>query len=161
MTFSFTDRASPREIAEATAMSGHFHDVVVGASKVLHGQALEAQDKAALRWAQELLEMAASTDVLLAMPSAQQLAGPGNAAIALRNAARPEGGDPDETLDALRRGLANLIRGHRDDAVLSAMDMLREVFSHVSRLSLQAEVVAQREEGSEKPWALSATSSRS
>jgi hypothetical protein len=161
MKFPFTERTSPREIAEATAMSGHFHEVVIGASKVLHGHALEAQDETALRWAHELLEMAASTDVLLSMPSAQQLAGPGNAAIAVRNAARPDGGDPDETLDALRRGLAKLGSGHRDDDVLSAMDMLREVFSHVSRLSLQAEVVAEREEVSEKPWALSATNSRS
>jgi hypothetical protein len=161
MRFPFTERTSPREIAEATAMSGHFHEVVISASKVLHGRELDTQDQGALEWANELLEIAASADVMLAMPSAQQLAGPGNAAIAVRNAARPDGGDPDETLNVLRSGLQEAIRGRRNDAVISAMDTLREVFSAVSRLSLQAEVVAQREEGSEKPWALSPTSSRS
>jgi hypothetical protein len=142
-------------------MSGHFHEVVTSASKVLHGRELDAGDQAAFRWAGELLDIAAESDVILAMPSAQQLTGPGNAAVAVRNAARPDGGDPDDTLEILRKSLGDVLAGRRDDAVLAAMGTLREIFSLVSRLSLQAEVVTERTQGADKPWALSATTSHS
>jgi hypothetical protein len=157
MKLPFAERTSPRDIARAAAISGRLHEVVTSASKVLHGRELGPEDKDALRWARELLEIAASTDVVLAMPSAGHLAGVGNAAVAVRKAARSDGGDPNEALATFQKGLNDALKGRRDDPTLSAMADLRDVFSLVSRLSLEAEVVR---ESSEKPWALLLMTSR-
>lgn len=161
MNLPSTERMNPRDVAKATALSGRFHDVVTGASKVIHRRDLDERDDASLRWARELLEVAGSKDVLLSMPSAQQLTGPSNAVLALRRAARPDGGDPDQALAELRAGVDDALRGRRDERTLSAMESLRNLFSLVSRLFLQAEVSTQSEQGSRRSWALSATTSHS
>jgi hypothetical protein len=154
------ERMNPRDVARATALTGRFHDVVTGAGKVLHGRDLEPRDAGSLGWARDLLEVAGSKDVVLSMPSAQQLSGPGSAVLALRRAARPEGGDPDEALAELRDCLDDALRGKRDEHTLAAMESLRDLFSLVSRFFLQAEITAQSERGSGRLWALSTTTSR-
>jgi hypothetical protein len=160
MSLPSSDRVNPREMARAAATKGQFHDVVVAASKALHNADLDERDIASLRWARELLDQAGSSDVLFAMPSAQQLAGPGAVVLALRRAAVPSGGDPEQGLRHLRQGLGGALKGRRDEGALEAMRALRDLFSAISRLSLTAELVRQSERTAGSSWALSATTSR-
>jgi hypothetical protein len=142
-----SERVNPRDVAKATAIAGCFHDVVVSASKLLHDGTLDSKDRASLRWARGLLEAAASKDVMLSMPSAQELTGTTNAVLVLRRAARPDtGDDPDSTLLALRDAIDDALRGQGNERLAPALESLRELFSMVSRLALQAEVVAQGEQ---------------
>jgi hypothetical protein len=156
-----SERANPRDVAKATAIGGHFHDVVIGASKVLHAQELDRQDEDSLRWARDQLREAASREVIFTMPSVNQLTGPGNAVLALRRAARPNGGDPDDALSDLCARVDDVLRGKRDEPVLEAMRSLRRLFSLVSRLSLQTEISSQGDLAPGQSWALSTTTSRS
>jgi hypothetical protein len=153
MTSPFSDQLSPRDAARATTVRGRFHDVVVAASKVLHDQNVDERDRAALKWASEMLVASESKDVLLAMPSAEQLSGPGNVVLAIRRATKTDGDDPGETIKELNRGVADVIDGQRSPNALHAMEALRTVFSLISRISLQREVVSQGDPSSRDRWA--------
>jgi len=153
MSSPFSDQLSPRDAARATAVRGRFHDVVVAASKVLHDQEVDNRDRAALEWASEMLVASESKDVLLAMPSADQLSGPGNVVLAIRRATKRDGDDPGEAIKELNRGVADVISGQRSPHALHAMESLRTVFSLISRISLQREVVSQGDPNSRDRWA--------
>lgn len=153
MTSPFSDQLSPRDAARATAVRGRFHDVVVAASKVLHDQQVDERDRGALKWASEMLVASESKDVLLAMPSAEQLSGPGNVVLAIRRATKKDGDDPGEAIKQLSRGVTDVIGGQRSPSALHAMESLRAVFSLISRLSLQTEVVSQGDPDLRDRWA--------
>lgn len=153
MTSPFSDRVSPRDAARAAAIRGRFHDVVVAASKAIHEQSLDERDRAALSWASDMLTAASSKDVLLAMPSAQQLSGPGNVILAIRRAATSNGDDPSDAINQVTHGVAEVLDGQRSKSALDAMESLRTIFSLISRLALQSEVAAQGERGSRNRWA--------
>jgi hypothetical protein len=152
------ERTSPRDMARATAASGHFHDVVIAASKVLNDAPLAEADRASLRWARGLLNRASTRTVLLHMPSARQLAGDGTLTAAIREAAQSDGGGPEKPLRELRRSIDRCLHGTRDDSVTASMQKLRELFAAVSRLALQADVLSQAEPPSPEPWTHSTTS---
>ena len=155
------ERTSPRDVARATAASGHFHDVVIAASKVLHDAPLAEEDRTSLRWARDVLNRASTRTVLLHMPSARQLAGDGTLAAAIREAARPDGGSPEKPLREIRRSIDRCLRGTRDDSVTASMQKLRELFAAVSRVALQADVLSQGEPPTPEPWTHSTTTSTS
>lgn len=149
MSLPLPDYRDPKKAAATTMFDARFHDVVVGASKLLHGTDPDESDTDALRWALELLDRAASTDVLFAMPSSQQLATGGATVSAIRRAARSS--KSGVALDRVRDGLEAALKGRRDDEVAQSMDGLRVLFAIVSRISLQAE--AQRaSERQTDPW---------
>ena len=161
MSLPSTERTSPREIASAAAASGRFHDVVIAASKVLHGTSLTETDRAALRWARELLNAATGPTSVLAMPAARHLAAEGNFAAMLRQAARPADGSPDEPLRSLRQGIDACLTGAREERVLATMARLRELFVFLARLILQADVQLQGEPPRPEPWTQLTSSSSS
>jgi hypothetical protein len=162
MSLPSADRIDPREVAKATAMSGRVHDVVVGASKVLHKQTLDARDTESLRWARGLLKSAASKDVVMAMPAAQELAGSGNVVMVLRRAVTPDDdANLDQVFSQLGKAVDQALRGDRTEDVIAGVESLRQLFSAVSRFGLQAEVVAQSERPSSRSWAPSTTTSLS
>lgn len=152
MSLPSTERSNPRDVARAATLAGQFHDVVVSASKVLHGHQLEKADRASLLWARDLLASARQVDVMPAMPSANQLAGPGSTVVALRRAAGPDGGDPDTALKSLVEGVTAALRGRRDKDIVETMESLRRLFALVSRLALQSEVLAQSEPRHGRTW---------
>ena len=159
MTAPFSDRLSPRDAARAATVRGRFHDVVVAASKVLHAQEVDERDRFALKWASEMLIASESKEVLLAMPSAEQLSGPGNVVLAIRRATKQDGDDSGEAIRELSRGVSEVIEGQRSPDALQAMESLRAVFSLISRISLQAEVVSHGDPNSRDRWAPSTTTS--
>lgn len=149
MSLPLPDHRDPKKAAASTMFAGRFHDVVVGASKLLHGTDLDERDTDALRWALDVLHSAASTEVLFAMPSAQQLATGGATVSAIRRAARSA--QSEVALDRVRDGLEAALKGRRDDEVVQSMAGLRMLFAIVSRIALQAE--AQRaSERETDPW---------
>jgi len=159
VTLPFHERANPRDLAQSAAVAGRFHEVVVGASKALHGQSLDARDKTALRWADSMLNIAAERD-LVVMPSADQLQGSASAVSIIRRAVQPDS-DATPTLSALRRGIHHVLRGRHSDEDLASMEALRDLFSMVSRLALQADVLAEGETSAHGSWALLTTTSLS
>jgi hypothetical protein len=149
MSLPLPDSHDPKQAAATTMSAARFHDVVVGASKLMHGTEPDENDTAALRWALDLLDSAASADVLFAMPSSQQLATGGATVSAIRRAARSS--DSEVALDRVRDGLKAALKGRRDDEVAQSMAGLRMLFAIVSRIALSAEV--QRASESEvDPW---------
>lgn len=159
MPLPSADRTNPRDAARSAAMTAQIHDVVVSASKVLHRQPLQPPDTKALKWASGVLKLAESSDVLITMPSAQQLSGPGNAAIALRRAARSGNADALAGFAELRKKVDGVVRGAAPDGVDDAMTALRDLFALLSRALLQTEVMRHGEEPSKPLWELSKTSS--
>ena len=158
MSLPSTERTSPRRVAYAAAESGRFHDVVIAASKVLHEAQLDAADRAALKWARVLLDKAESSTMVVGMPSATQLAGDGTVMAAIRRAAQPENGSPDEPLRHLRVAIDACLSGKRGADVTAAMGALRELFAMVSHLALQADVLSQGEPPAPTSWGLWTTS---
>lgn len=149
MSLPVPDYRDPKKAAAITLSAGRFHDVVVGASKLLHGTDPDKNDTDALRWALELLDSAASTEVVFAMPSSQQLATGGGTVSAIRRAARSS--EAEVALDRVRDGLEAALKGHRGEEVAQSMAGLRMIFAVVSRISLQTE--AQRaSERETDPW---------
>jgi hypothetical protein len=143
-------------------MSSRLHDVVRAASKALHDDALVKADRDALRWARALLKEASSREVLLAMPSAQELTGVGSVIVVLRRAARPDDGEePEAALAQLQKAITGALRGARDDVVLSGLEALRSLFSRVSRRTLQNEVLRESERDPGQVWDISGTISLS
>jgi hypothetical protein len=161
MSLPSTERTSPQDIARAAAALGRFHDVVIAASKLVHDLALTDADLASLRWARGLLAMASGQATVSDMPSSQRLAADGTLAAAIRRAARPDGGSPDEALRQLSQGIDKCLKGDRGEAVTDTMLALREVFTLMSQLALQADVLSQGETPAPGPWAHSTTSSLS
>jgi hypothetical protein len=159
MSLPSTEGTSPRQIASAATASGRFHDVVIAASKVIHGSSLSDADRAALRWAIGLLDAARRRTMVLEMPSAQQLATEGTFAAAIRKAARPPDGNADDSLRELRQGVDKCLRGDKGEDGVAAMQALRELFTVVARLALQADVLSQGEPSPAGSWALSTTNS--
>ena len=159
MTLPSGDRANPRDIARSVALSGQFHDVVAATSKVLHEQDLTKEDRESLRWAKQMLQAAASDQVLVTMPAAQELLGPFNPILTLRQAGGPSDADRKSAFRDLERGVTRIIRGERDDEALSAADSLRLIFSMVSRMALQAELAAQGDNPPSGSWPISLTTS--
>ena len=157
MTLPAADRTNPREVARSVAVAGRFHDVVVAATRVLHGEQLDKDDRKALRWAKDLLDAAASQDVIVAMPSAQQLAGPSNPILILRQAAGTEGGDRDQALADLQQATGAIIRGKRDKALMPKVESLRTVFAIVSRMVLREELATEGQQPSGGSWPPSLT----
>ncbi len=149
MSLPLPDSRDPKQAAAITMSASRFHDVVVGASKLLHGTDPDDTDTAALRWALDLLDCAASTEVLFAMPSSQQLATGGGTVSAIRRAARSP--ESEVALDRVRDGLKAALNGRRDDEVAQSMAGLRMLFAIVSRFSLQAEVQRASERETD-PW---------
>jgi hypothetical protein len=142
-------------------MTAEIHDVVISASKALHRQQLDERDIRSLKWARGLLELAESSDVIIAMPSAQQLSGPSNAAIALRRAAHSGDKDAAPAFTELRKSVNAVLRGAPAEEAEDAMRSLRDLFALLSRALLQTEVMRHGEEPSKRPWELSKTSSTS
>ena len=157
MTLPAADRTNPRELARSVALAGRFHDVVVAASRVLHGEELNKEDRKALRWAKQLLDAAASTDVIVAMPSAQQLAGPSNPILILRQAAGEPGDDREQALTELRNAVRAIVRGDRDEDLMPKVESLRTVFAIVSRMVLREELATQGQQPSGGSWPPSLT----
>ncbi len=156
------DRLNPHDVAAAAAMSSRLHDVVRAASKALHDEDLLKQDKSALRWARDLLKEASSREVLLTMPSAQELTGVGSVIVVLRRAARPDGDDdPGVALSQLQKAITDALRGKRDDAVRRGLGALRALFSLASQRSLQTEVLRESERDPSQVWDISGTTSLS
>lgn len=149
MSLPLPDSRDPKQAAAATMSAGRFHDVVVGASKVLHGADPDERDTDALRWALDLLHSAASVDILFAMPSSQQLATGGGTVSAIRRAARSS--ESEVALDRVRDGLEAALKGRRNDDVADSMAGLRMLFAIVSRIALQAEVLRASERMND-PW---------
>jgi hypothetical protein len=145
-------------MASVMIASGRFHDVVVSASKLVHGTQLEQRDIKALRWAQEVLNVAAETNVVYDMPSSSQLANVGPTAVALKKAADA---DAPGALSNVRDQLAAALRGDRSQAVISCMATLQQLFSTISRIALQAEVQAKDKREADQPWASLTTTSPS
>jgi hypothetical protein len=143
------DLRDPTQAARTTVSAARFHDVVVGASKLLHGTEPDDSDNDALRWALELLDSAASTDVLFAMPSSRQLATGGGTVSAIRRAARSS--KSELALDRVRDDLEAALNGRRDDQVVQSMAGLRMLFTIVSHIALQTEVQRASERETD-PW---------
>lgn len=158
MSLPSDERVNPRDVARTVEMTGRFHDVVVAVSKLLHGGKPDPEDRAALRWAGELLQAAASKEVALAMPSADELAGTTNAVVVLRRAARPRNSeDPEQALLDLKKGIEAVLRGRRDEQSMSVLEPLRQLFAMVSRLALHSEVARQGQQSPAAHWLPSAT----
>lgn len=149
MSLPLPDYRDPKKAAATTMFGSRVHDVVVGASKLLHGTDPDESDTDALRWALDLLDCAASTDVLFAMPSSQQLATGGATVSAIRRAARSS--KSEVALDRVRDGLEAALEGRRDDEVAQSMAELRVLFALVSQISLQAEAQSASERETD-PW---------
>ena len=113
-----SEPTNARQAAISATATGRFHDVVIGASKVLHEVDLDDRDRDALRWALAMLNSAVSANVIFAMPSSQQLATSGTTVLALRRAARSTDGDADVALARVRDGLDAALGGQRDAATM-------------------------------------------
>jgi len=161
VSLPFADSRNARQMAASATASGRIHDVVVGASKLQHNAALDERDRVALQWALELLNTAATTDVVFAMPPSQQLATTGATISALRRAARSSDADVDTALARIRDGLASALSGRRGKATLEAMGHVQALFSVVSRIALQTEVHSYGEREGEQAWPMSTTTSPS
>jgi hypothetical protein len=161
VTLPTGERANPREIARSVALSGQFHDVVAATSKVLHGQDLAKDDRESLRWAKRMLQAAASDQVMVTMPAAQELLGPFNPILTLRKAGGPSDADRKSAFRELERGVTRIIRGERDEDTCRAADSIRLIFSMVSRMALQAELAAQGDNPPSGSWPTSLTTSLS
>jgi hypothetical protein len=159
MSLPSGDRMNPHDAAKAAAMTAEIHDVVISASKALHGQPLDERDTRALRWAREVLKLAESSDVMITMPSAQQLSGIGDAVVALRRAARSADEDPAPGFSELGKSVDAVLGGTPVEGSEGAMSSLRDLFALLSRVLLQTEVMRHGEEPSKRPWELSRTSS--
>ena len=157
MALPAADRTNPREVARSVALAGRFHDVVVAASRVLHAEQLDKDDRKALRWAKSLLDAAARRDVIVAMPSAQQLAGPSNPILILRQAAGEQGDDRDQALADLRNATGAIIRGERNADLMPKVESLRTAFAFVSRIVLREELATQGQQSSGGSWPPSLT----
>jgi len=136
------DRLNPRDIAAGAATAGRFHDVVTSASRAMHGQELRQRDRDSLKWAVQLLRSAGEGGVV-AMPSAKKLSGSSDPALVVRRAASPS---QDEDLDAklheLSKDINKVLNGERSDHLIQSLESLRTIFSMVSQMSLNTEVVA-------------------
>jgi hypothetical protein len=143
-------------MASVMVASGHFHDVVVSANKLVHGAKLDERDTATLRWAQEVLNVAAEPDVVFDMPS-NRLADVGATVIALKQAA--DAADVTDALSGVRDRLAAALRGDRDQSVISCMRTLEQLFSSISRIALQSEVQGKDEREANQTWASLTTTS--
>jgi hypothetical protein len=157
MTLPASEPRNPRRMASVMVATGHFHDVVVSASKLVHDIPLEDRDVEALRWAEEVLNVAAENDVPVDMPSSHQLADVGATALALKEAAA----DAPDVLSSVRDQLAAALRGEHDEAVISCMRTLQQLFSTVSRIALQSEVQSKDEREADQSWASLTTTLRS
>jgi hypothetical protein len=142
MSLPPADRTDPRDVAQSAATLAVFHEVVMGTSKVIHNQALDPRDQKALVWARGLIEFAANTDVVYAMPSATQLAGSTQAAIALRRALQPPDGEASGTLRSIRDAVDAALAGDRTEEVREQIGQLRSLFTAISQLALRSEVAA-------------------
>jgi hypothetical protein len=137
------DRLNPRDLARSTATSGAFHDVVVGTSKVIHGQPVTDVDARALEWARALIERAGDRDVMYAMPSTAQLEGADEAIIALRRVAKPETEDRGASpFDDVKAAVEAALQGDRTPEVIDSISKLRTLFAAVAEIALRSEVAA-------------------
>jgi hypothetical protein len=157
MSSPFSEPTNARQAAVSATATGRFHDVVIGASKILHKVELDDRDRDALRWALKMLKSAVATNVIYAMPSSQQLATSGTTILALRRAARSNDGDADVALARVHDGLDAALSGRRDAATMDAVAALRVLFSVVSRFALQSEVVSHGERRGNPAWPVSTT----
>ena len=149
MSLPLPESHDPKQAAVGTMSVGRLHDVVVGASKLLHGADPDENDTVALHWALDLLDSAASTDLLFTMPSTQQLATGGGTVLAIRRAAHTA--ESEVALDRVRDGLEAALNGQRNDEVTKSIAGLRMLFAIVSRISLHAEVLSAGEREM-SPW---------
>lgn len=157
MTLPASEPRNPRRMASVMVATGRFHDVVVSASKFVHGAHLDERDIKALKWAQEVLDVAAESDIHVDMPSSHQLADVGTTTLVLREAVA----DKLDVLSSVRDQLAAALRGERSDEVIDRMRGLQHLFSTVSRIALQSEVQAKDEHEANQAWASLMTTSRS
>lgn len=151
------DRLNPRDIATGAATAGRFHDVVVSASRAIHGQELSPQDHESLKWAKALLQSAGESAVV-SMPSAKELSGSSNPVLIVRRAAAPSADeDPDLKLQELSEDISKVLRGKRNDDLIHSLKTLRAIFSMVSQMSLRTEVVARSDHTAGGSWLPSMT----
>lgn len=151
------DRLNPKDIAAGAATAGRFHDVVVSASRAIHGQELREQDRDALKWAKAMLQSAGRSAVL-SMPSAKELSGSSNPVFIVRRAAAPsKDEDPDLKLKELSEDITNVLRGELNDHLIHSLESLRTIFSMVSQMSLKTEVVARSSRTAGGSWLPSMT----
>jgi hypothetical protein len=151
------DRLNPKEIAAGAATAGRFHDVVVGASRAIHGQELRERDRESLKWAKTLLQ-SAGEGAVISMPSAKELCGSSNPVLVVRRAAAPSAGDdPDVRLQKLSGDITKVLRGGRSDELIHSLEALRTIFSMVSQMSLRSEVVARSSQTAGGSWLPSLT----
>jgi hypothetical protein len=148
MTLPASEPRNPRRMASVMVATGRFHDVVVSASKFVHGARLDERDIKTLQWAQEVLDVAAENDIHIDMPSSHQLADVGTTALVLREAVA----DKPDLLSSVRDQLAAALRGERSDEVVNRMRVLQRLFSTVSRIALQSEVQAKDEHEANQGW---------
>jgi hypothetical protein len=146
---------NPRHMAAVTVVTARFHDVVVSASKLVHGARLEQRDVRALEWAQEMLNVASETDVVFDMPSSTQLATVGAPVLALKEAAAAS--NESEALSNVRDQLEAALQGKRNQLVIDHMIILQQLFSTVTRIALKSEVQTKTEREADQTWALSTT----
>jgi hypothetical protein len=152
-----SDPRNPRRMASEMVATGHFHDVVISANKLVRGAQLDERDTAALRWAQELLNVAAEPNAAFDMPPTSRLADVGATVIALKQAA--DAAEIADALSSIRDRLAAALRGERDQQVVSCMATLERLFSTISRIALQSEVQAKDEREANQTWASLTTTS--
>jgi hypothetical protein len=133
-------RENPRDIAEEATMAGRLHDVVFSVSKAIHGRGLDEEDRDALRFAKSLLESVASTHAVADVPSANQLNGPSDPVVVLRQITTDEPTVWKSGLTEFSKAIASVLKGERNDGLVSTLESIRTIFMMVSRAILGAEV---------------------
>lgn len=155
------ERENPRDMAEGATAASRLHDVVVSASKVIHGRNLDADDLAVLGWAKEMLQATVATHAVATVPSASELSGPSDPIVVLRKMAA----DPSQvsewgkTLRELSEAIEAVIKGQRSESLTKALESVRAIFMMVSKAILGAEVVTRADNSFGASWLHSTTNS--
>lgn len=137
------DRLNPKDIAANATAAGRFHDVVISASRALHEQELRPKDRDSLEWARKVLQ-SAGEGMVGAMPAAKALVGSADPILVIRKAALSSANDDlDSRLRGLSKDIPKILAGGRSDHLIQSLESLRTIFSMVSRMSLNTEVVAE------------------
>jgi hypothetical protein len=158
-----TERENPRDIAEQATEVGQIHDVVVGASKVIHEAPLDEGDIAALNWAMNVLSTVASKQAFVTMPSASELSGRADPVGVLRRiAADPStDDDPNQLFQHLSDAISSVLEGKRNEQLIKALESVRTIFVTVSKTQLGAEVATRADQTFDGTWLHSMTNSTS
>lgn len=136
----------PVAIAAAARRAGLFQDIVIAASRFLHGQDLLNRDRRALRKAAELLALAASSEAVLRHSTTQQLAD-ASATLAVLRAAGPSASEAGYFED-LGAAIAKALRGIRSDPVVRSTRVVQGLFLAVNEATLSASLRGEQEDQS-------------